>query len=199
MVSSKGAHDWKCKGSGNGIGIAIWRVATKEIWNIMSMIMFVHQEHEECQQKYESCWSWPPPQILNYEKKVVNKALTKRHGHCSLNCWKHQCMGSGIGSGVAIASMMNSGHKRDMKCDEDDHLFSPRAWKHKQKHSPTAKYDSCWWWPPTPTPNSETRIMIKTLTKRGGHYPLKLLGTNNKLKVLMIGGTLAVALALALP
>ena len=62
-----------------------------------------------------------------------------------------------------------------------------------------AKYDSCWWWPPTPTPNSETRIMIKTLTKRGGHYPLKLLGTNNKLKVLMIGGTLAVALALALP
>ena len=45
--------------------------------------------------------------------------------------WKY--IGNGIG--IAIAWVMKSGNKRDMKCDEDDHFDFPKSIKNKQEHA----------------------------------------------------------------
>ena len=97
------------------------------------------------------------------------KTLTKRGGHYPLkllviiiqiegiNDWWY--IGSGIGIGIAVAWVMQSGTKRDMKCDdESDHVLVLRLKITNNKQSPTeeSRYrkDSCWWWLPTPIQKS---------------------------------------------
>ena len=43
----------------------------------------------------------------------------------STNNWKY--IGSDTGIGNALAWMMKHGNKRDMKCDEDNHVYVPEA------------------------------------------------------------------------
>jgi hypothetical protein len=55
---------------------------------------------------------------------VISNQIEKTNG------WKY--IGSDIG--IAIAWVMKSAKNRDMTCDEDDHVYAPRALnKHKHK------------------------------------------------------------------